>query len=329
MPIILLEGADLSGKSTLAQTLKTAWLKLGGPHRAVSQLHAGPPDPKTPIRDQYERAFWYMGECIAPPTDPELLVICDRWYLGELVYGPLLRGNSRLTPLMQRHLEGVLTSLGALQVVVDVTDELRAKRFAERGDDLVSLEQANRAAAAYRRLRPQLLTTYVDGAAQNPARTAGLLLTIARREAAAAAELWPLHRGGYVGPRRPELLLVGDRRNGGDLPAPFPPYSEAGCSSYLWETLASFPAVGLVNAHEPEHDGQLGAIVKALGSPRVVALGRQASGALGREGVPHGTVPHPQWWKRFRHHDQPEYAQAIRRAATTREDLINKTGQPT
>jgi thymidylate kinase len=316
MPLILLEGADLSGKSTLAQALSERWETATGARAIV--WRAGPPDPKVSIRDQYERPF-FEAQHEVRPNQLDLL-ICDRWYLGELVYGPLLRGKSRLTPLMQRHLEGVLTSLGALQVVVDVTDEVRAKRFAERGDDLVSFQQATDAARRYRQLRTAgLATTWVDGATTSSMRQAGLLLTTARREATAAAELWPLHRGGYVGPRRPELLLVGDRRNGGDLPAPFPPYSEAGCSTYLWEALAQFPPVGLVNANE---SSQVGTLYAALKRPRVVALGRLASVALQSLGVPHGTVPHPQWWKRFRHHDQSEYGAAIRRAATTREDLI-------
>lgn len=318
MPLILLEGADGSGKTTLANELAAragdSWI-----------LHQGPPPKGASIRDIYERPFFdgeASGQIVGStnyytPLDP-MTIICDRWYLGELVYGPLLRGRSRLSPLQQRHLEGVLTSLGALQVIVDVSPEVRARRFADRGDELVSYEQAASAAARYLGLRPQLMTTYVNGDGL-VVHTARGLLTTATREAREAAELWPLHRGGYVGPRRPELLLVGDRRNGGDLPAPFAPYSNAGCSTYLWETLASFPSVGVVNAHETD---QLGALVHALRDPRVVALGRQAADALGREGVPHGTVPHPQWWKRFRYADQPEYAAAIRRAATTREDLI-------
>lgn len=319
MPLILLEGADGSGKSTLADAILQRW----GTGR-VRTWHAGPPG-DTPQRDLYERPLFKVG--YGPDRDE--LVICDRWHTGELVYGPLLRGGSLLSTAQHHYLDDVLTTLGAVQVFVHLGDDrVRRARLQDRGDELVSIDQALRAADGYRRLRPKLRTLHLEGTS-NVATLARVVLSAAITEASKANVLWPLHLGGYTGPLDIcNLLLVGDQRNGGDLPAPFPPFNNSGCSTWFREVLSehfSQTAYGVVNANEPDRI-DLAGLHKALCAyrhePRVVALGREASDTLSDAGIKHGTVPHPQWWKRFRHHEQPEYAHLIRKAATTREDLI-------
>lgn len=318
MPLILLEGADGSGKSTLAEAILQRW-GTG----SVRSWHAGPPKPGVSQRDHYERPFFQVG--YGPDRDE--LVICDRWHTGELVYGPLLRGKSLLTKAQHHYLDDVLSSLGAVQVFIHLGDDrVRKARLSDRGDVLVNLQQANAAADGYRRLRPKLRTLHLEGTAS--AKTlARVVLSAAQTETARANVFWPLHLGGYTGPTdQVDLLLVGDQRNGGDLPAPFPPFDDSGCSTWFRTVLSEHlhqTMYGVTNANDR---ADVAALHKGLCAyrhePRVVALGRNASDTLTAAGIKHGTVPHPQWWKRFRYHEQPEYAHLIRKAATTREDLI-------
>jgi hypothetical protein len=78
--------------------------------------------------------------------------------------------------------------------------------------------------------------------------------------------------------------------------------------------------VGLANACDVDDPI---ALWKTLDEPRVVALGRMASMKLTWAGVPHGTVPHPQYVRRFHHATGHLYAVLIRDVARSGEDAAS------
>jgi thymidylate kinase len=78
--IIIIEGVDCTGKSTLAQSFL-----LQGPRHAI--LHAGAPQCGTAY-DEYVRPLRFA-------RDQGWTVICDRWHLGELVW-PSIFGRDSL-----------------------------------------------------------------------------------------------------------------------------------------------------------------------------------------------------------------------------------------
>lgn len=90
--IIILEGLDATGKSTLAKEL---YDKLPAP---VAILHAGPPLLTTAIREY----VWPLGIAAAGYT-----VICDRWHLGEMVWPAVFEREDTLIPDGEtlRHIE--------------------------------------------------------------------------------------------------------------------------------------------------------------------------------------------------------------------------------
>lgn len=137
-PIIVLEGPDFAGKSTLSAGLAAAC--------GATIVPNGPPPATGSIRqhyaDQIERAASGPG------------TVFDRLHIGELIYGPELRGQTRLSEEDLERLEGQLTAVGAVRVHVDVPDAVLLHRLAgPRGDDLIrEPDRLLRVAGAYRRI---------------------------------------------------------------------------------------------------------------------------------------------------------------------------------
>jgi len=97
--IIILEGADGTGKTTLATKLMA---RMGGANiyrRATPREHV--------LRE-------YTFDRIT--RDP---IIADRWHYGELIYGPLFRTETQLTTTFFRAIDQYLRQIGALLVLVD------------------------------------------------------------------------------------------------------------------------------------------------------------------------------------------------------------------
>jgi Fe-S cluster biosynthesis and repair protein YggX len=134
----------------------------------------------------------------------------------------------------------------------------------------------------------------------------------------------------YIGPDEPEFILVGDQRSDKHLGhrAAFTPYPGTS-GEYLFRALnralrEDWPEhVGLLNA-EPDLlalDEHLRLCLDRLEpTPRALALGRNASAALTAQGILHGTVPHPQFVRRFHQSSLTEYAELICSTLGTRED---------
>ena len=127
--IIVLEGPDLAGKTTYARTLE---------REGFEYHHSGP------LTGCAREAYLYPLESMRSGDH-----VLDRWHLGELFYGPPLRGESKVSPKLFNEIETQLTALGAKRfIVIPPLDEI-VQRHAERGDDLLSLEQIKQAHAFY------------------------------------------------------------------------------------------------------------------------------------------------------------------------------------
>jgi hypothetical protein len=310
--LIVLEGVDLGGKSTLARELQR-W------HRGPSTLlHQGPP-PDLDLVELYERPLLdpVFRKRALSPLD---LVILDRWETGELVYGPLFRGASRLSAGQALHVDLLLRSLGAVRVLAQPKLASVVKsRYRTRGDDLLDYHDVDHVHAFYEGhawyhdwVRGVAFDDPVDIGAHHAHRPSDLLLS-AESATLAASRLEPYP--GYLGHPWPDALLVGERRADGPgaRPAPwtdkaFTPLGRHSCGQWLLDALESVGLlrVGLANAHEPGMD--VGALWAELSYPVVVALGNAAAIALTERGVPFGRVPHPQYARRFKYKEFEWYA---------------------
>jgi thymidylate kinase len=317
--LIIVEGVDGVGKTTLVNALRERCRGLTRKTRSVGVLHAGPPT-KQDMLEEYELPLqWYRS---GEHSD----VICDRWHLGELIYGPLLRGESRLDPVRLLHVEKFLDARGA--VVVHLTAPpafVRERRAKKEGieEDLLDDKHLEHVINRYFDVawNSHLMTfEFVANCDEDRYHEAvDQIIAQAWRHEMLADDLnnWPT----YVGDPDPHVLLLGDRRNQNfdtRWTAAFVPVNGSS-GRYLLESLPEQyqMTAGIANACEEEH---LGDLVETLGNPPVVALGSEAHHRLLRDAIPHGAVPHPQWVRRFHHNSREAYGNIIRQAALYQED---------
>lgn len=319
--ILILEGPDLAGKTTLANALAATARAAG---LKVKRQTKGRPKSADP-RVEYEYPVRHF------PVDTNTVTICDRWHVGERVYGPLFRKKDILGAAGHYHLDLLLAARGALQVRVDLHDAELCNRYRDRGDAAFNLSQILAAAKRYQELfsgEQVLPTALIGGVNHDHTPVAEWLLAKAEHCARDAAEF-----PGYIGSPRPQLLLVGDRPGGTSHPddvlhPAFPPHRQSSGRWLLETILTNVPPavrtqIGLVNAFvRPDVRVDLEYLDKLLNHPPIVALGRKASEALEEYELPHGVIPHPQWARRFKHNDRAEYASRLLQAATDRRDLL-------
>lgn len=103
--IVVLEGPDGSGKTTLARALQE---KYGLDYR-----HEGPPPPEEDVLRRYMKILYdaMMLNVVSRG------IVLDRFALGERVYGPVVRGSDALGPEGWDLMQGYLRHAGAKQVL--------------------------------------------------------------------------------------------------------------------------------------------------------------------------------------------------------------------
>lgn len=329
---IIVEGPDGSGKSCLVDAiLKQA--EAVHPDREIVYYHMGKPEE--------ESRLWVLNQWAASVemvdwTDG-YVVVADRWHWGEVTYAPIKRphtcqdeygllgvGGWRLVELM-------LLSRGAVQFVLMQPPDVLARRVGARGDDFVNVDELERIHSLYmsgieKAARVEMLTPNPDNMSAIPD-LAVRVLEIAREREHAARSIaqFPM----YIGSPRPRVLLVGDRRNDPNGPIlPFYP-AKGNSGDYLLSNLPDpfWKTVGVVNGTEL-CDSQLAMLWTVLGEPRVVALGRMAEKSLsGLRGIPRSyinVVPHPQYVRRFHHHDGQEYGRAVERLSNKQQEKTDR-----
>lgn len=312
--LIILEGPDGAGKTTLARRL-TELIKDQHSLNEVRYIHAGPPE-RHPLDEYLHTLTHYRPNAFYH-------IIIDRWHWGESVYPELLRRPTKLDFPARWAIDAYLKRLGALVVLVDQFDAEYITTYAERGEHelltkLADTKTAFAATAALSHL-PFLRYNWKDS------RTSSLQ-EITEVAAGLAANYRSLNNFvTYCGPRWPTWLLFGDVRHHTNLvnaaPAfvPFPATS----GHFLLGSLNDAPqstiqeVTGWANACDVDNPTKLWI---ALGKPSVAALGRNAHRRLVDLGIPHGVAPHPQFARRFHHSRQAEYGDAVLSAVTVGRD---------
>lgn len=299
--LIIVEGPDGVGKTTLIEQLIRV-IEREEPGDKVEVLHKGPPT-QHPLNEYEVPLFGYR-----PGRGHHL--ICDRWHVGEWVYPEVLGRPSLATKAIWYHTEMFLMSRGAVVFYPQLPLDLMKDRVAKRGDDLVAVHQLARIQAGYDYVATRHLLPWRSWLDPDPT----AIVALARHRDRMSQRLSDYTT--YIGPPRPERLLLGDVRNAtydGDPRPAFMPYRSTS-GAWLLSNLrpGDFHGLGIMNACDV--DDALIAQYTTFDDVPTVALGIHAHGKMNGTGTYHNGVPHPQYIRRFHTRQGEAYAAAIGRA---------------
>lgn len=284
--ITIFEGPDGGGKSMAAKT----YARSTG---AVYTHFANLPSIGAGLARTYVEAML-----------PALLgyqdVVLDRCWISEVPYGNVFRGGQqRMTPMTRRMLDRLAMRCGAVVILCLPGEDTAVANFTARQSTemLSSANQLREIYHLYATTRFSDLPVYLHNYNLTdvfPA-ASGLLQRLRmphhpldlRSAGNAAAKVLLVGEGFAV--HKPQDALY---------QWPFASFDGTGCSQWLTQHLMEADIgegeLMWVNADQLTHQFQL--------EPHqtVVALGDEASKALGKLYITHQQVPHPQYWKRFK-----------------------------
>lgn len=312
--IVVVEGVDGSGKTTLANELA----KRHGDAVILHQVYRW-----KRLMFEYHTAVLRQAAHLA---DQGRLVILDRMWPSELVYGKVYRGGSKFW-LEGRFMDRVLLKHAAVYVFcsgsLDVLEARNAKLKKER-HELYSTSYRE-LYHAYEELYAQMASSWrlwdilrYSIEANDPVQFSKDILERSAfwrsRQYQPALAHHCQNMLGHVGYAK--VLFVGDRCNQKHRFMEWPFYEYGNCSLFMTrclEELGHCEHEALWTNATCSDQEQCGTdLAKFLSNTvpalNIVALGREASLGLARADVPHQFLPHPQYGRRF---DQPEFRRRL------------------
>lgn len=280
--------------------------------RVVYYGHASKPT-KHPIAE-YEDPFidWH-------PTQ-QMAWVQDRWHWGEMVWPTIFNRDAPYTWPMFDHTEMVLNSRGAVMVHCTGNPQKIWDRLEKRGDEKLEALRGNVTQIVdlfHHANESSHLPSFIHEIG-NEVDIEAVVWTAAKRsvQAGKVLSVTPDVIGNVYDP---EVLLVGEEAATEMAPGiphmiPFQPYKT---TSGFWMMPQLQPEVtAITNAFGHDGPTELYELWHALKRPAVVALGRSAESACKQQGLKCGTVPHPQFVRRFHKKKGTVYREALRKAAS-------------
>lgn len=288
--IVILEGPDGGGKSTLVEKLADE-LYLSR-FSKVHVTHHGPyPHLKNPsvVYLASLRRRQHQGN--------QELVILDRSWLSEPIYGEVLRGGKdRVGVASRRMLERVALKCGAMVVNCLPAFEVVSRTWAARKDaELIQVPK--HLLEVYKKYCQ--LEAYTDlGLVDYDYPSGGGLKSVFELARSLAEEKPPATGIGRWA--KESILLVGEKVSSHGIPdLPFVSFHNGGCSAWLARQLEEW-GVSERDLYWVNSEGLHPDFMGRDDAPqRVVALGGSAAKWCRTAGLEHTQVEHPMYWKRF------------------------------
>lgn len=290
---LILEGPDLCGKTTIAKCLQ--W----------------------PVEKHEKQAIGANNSYKACMLLEAGYNIWDRWWVSEHVYNLCFRNEALFSKVQLWHLGMLAQITGAVLFIPLFHDKILLKnRYLERGDSKWSWEQMKKIILAYEKF-----LMHSDEVSYLPSIHRYLKKALLKhRSLQERARLYrKLDVNGWGSLEKGKRLLVGDKLNNSMPNAIYPFYStsNSGCGTYLFESLSLTTLrpsdLHIINVREYKNQViNVKRIVEFLQPSSIVALGKDAHLELSRQGIKvTSEIPHPQYWRRFKHYYIEEYANLL------------------
>lgn len=286
--ITIIEGPDACGKTTLAKSVA---------FEDHIYAHQGPfqNDVLNETIEHVRRHEMTAGALLTPRN-----VVFDRLHLGELVYGPLLRGESLLDNVEFRMIERYLLSLQGVMVValppLSVMLENWERTRTEREELVTRRGQMIAVYDLYHALmhRPDVPVIVYDYTTH----------TLEATRVNVERVRPPVNRGPGIGHFKAGVtLLVGEQVNL-NQPGQRLPFIGSVSGYYLTSKLEEWGVreseLYWINALDPQGQPTDASFINDLQPGRVVALGGVAHAWCHANDVVAHASPHPQYWRRFK-----------------------------
>lgn len=132
--VVALDGCDGTGKTSLANLLAT--------NHGFTIVHSSRTPDQVDLADRYRSLISGDG-----------LLVMDRCFISELVYGPIHRGRTRLSLEDAFDLAEAVTSHGGVMVHMTAPPQVIQRRLLERdGPPLALIDEITELVDAYRRV---------------------------------------------------------------------------------------------------------------------------------------------------------------------------------
>lgn len=292
--VIILEGPDGGGKSTLAN-----WLH---DQHGYQIRKFGPPG------DNENMFKTYTNALLAAINDQQPTVF-DRHYLGETIYGPLLRDKDRLKPQGRDLIERLIAATGVAIVIVIPPWDALVEGWRGKDDLLKRQDQLHKVHEAYQLEAVRLAAKQCNFIHYDW--TVGVKLSTVTA---------PSLPESVTGCTQADLLFVGERAGKKYTAWDMAFHCMTESSRYMWEALQNIKEwqesrgawVNAFDANEKPRD--MRKVVNALPTLRkVIALGGVAHAACIDQHIAATLMPHPAFWRRWHANDQAGYANLLRK----------------
>jgi hypothetical protein len=312
-PVIVLEGADCAGKSTLGEYLKGRWASVGA---GAALIHATYRFPNQMF--DYHTALLEKVLKLREHGP----VILDRWWPSELIYADVFRGGSRW-PMGGRMLDRVALKHGFIYVgCIPSDDGWHTRIFNERAEAGGEMYTRNEGVAAqykqwHHRMSRRADYARYDVCTQGTSMgdvAAGLMLMHTMLTISTPA---PFRNAKYRqvagNPRSPLVMILGERSNPKGRHSVWPFFEHAHSSLWLTQALANAglkeEQIAWYNVLPEDGDEKwaresLDTTYNVIKPHYLLALGRTAQMVCVKAGLvipEHGyrALPHPSYVRRF------------------------------
>lgn len=296
-PVVIIEGPDGAGKTTLCQHLVK---------RGFKYFHEGPPPPEGDMLEYYAVKLWKAMHGRAP-------VVFDRFHLGEMIYGPIARNVDRVGYYGMRMFRRVFRSHNVLCTVATppfATCYANWKKKFEAGDDY--LRDQHKFTDCYHRFvglqAYHRRFDYTEHTCQEWYDN-----YFASEESPMAQDPFPAWS---IGCPRAKFLIVGERTNGTETDFPF--FNSKNSSRFLNEALweAGYHEDEMMFTNTFSKKGRprdLRQTIDRMPDLRVaLAFGEQAQEACRLADIPFVSLTHPACFFRFHQKRRPEFVNKLR-----------------